>query len=236
MWTAEGRRGASKSSSTRIRPSATSTPTRPTAHAGRGACSGSCLSQPSSREATMQRSLRRPARAHAAAAVQAGNTVGVPDPHRDPGPAIAQRHMGRDRFPERRRNGDSLSSQQSRSFQALRGPSLKFVRTHRGSPDRPISRENSIKDQRDRVKTLTGFEVKRSCWDRGNSRLAQNNGACYTTCRLWGQDSESLYWGCENLRAKRGATLMIFSHLSQGVRASSLQKKMMEASIVCSPS
>ena len=29
---------------------------------------------------------------------------------------------------------------------------------------------------------------------------------------MWGQDYESLYWACDNLRAKRGAALMIFSH------------------------
>jgi hypothetical protein len=53
---------------------------------------------------------------------------------------------------------------------------------------------------------------KRSCLGRGKPGLAQSHAGCYATCRLWGQDYESVYWACESLRAKHGATLMIFSH------------------------
>jgi hypothetical protein len=45
-----------------------------------------------------------------------------------------------------------------------------------------------------------------------NQGSLRANAGCYATRRLWGQDCESLYWACDNLRAKRGATMMIFSH------------------------
>jgi hypothetical protein len=55
-------------------------------------------------------------------------------------------------------------------------------------------------------------DVKQSCLNRENRGSLRANAGCYATRRLWGQDYVSLDWAGDNLRAKRGAALMIFSH------------------------
>jgi hypothetical protein len=53
------------------------------------------------------------------------------------------------------------------------------------------------------VISLTGFDVKQSCLDGGNSRLVQSQAGCYATGRLGGQDYEIAHTLATSLVSRR---------------------------------